>query len=136
MNRKGDSKMKKISIILVIVATMVLALTGCGDSFRHDENHAKVIMTTASGYSDVTRSFNGAGKTISGQELALRNKGNFSLKRGDKLHLTFECEACGDIQEFDIENAWAKIISCKCPEKIDKNGNAKEYYAISVNFEE
>lgn len=127
--------MKKISI-LVTVVILAIALTGCGKSLKKDENHAKVSWSTTSGQAANTRSFNGAGMTISGQDMALRNKTEFILKKGDKLHLTFECEACGDVQEFDIDEAWAKTISCKCPEKIDENGNAKEFYAASVTFKE
>ena len=128
--------MKKISIMLVTVVIMAIALTGCGESLKQDNNHAKVSWTTTSGQVANTRSFNGAGLTMSGQDIALRNNAEFVLKKGDKLHISFECEACGDAQEFDIEEAWAKTISCKCPEKIDKNGNTKEYYAASVRFED
>ena len=128
--------MKKISIMLVTVVIMAIALTGCGKSLEKDENHAKVSWSTTSGQAANTRSFNGAGMTISGQDIALRNKAEFFLKKGDKLHLTFECEACGDVQEFDIDEVWAKTISCKCPEKIDENGNAKEFYTASVTFKE
>lgn len=126
--------MKRIGIMLVTVVIMAITLTGCGNPFKTDENHAKVSCYTTSGLAGNTRSFNGAGKTRSGQDLALENKTDFILEKGDKLHLTFECEACGDVQEFDIDNAWAKIISCQCPEEIDENGNAKEYYAASVTF--
>ena len=128
--------MKKVGIMLVTVVIMTIALTGCGESFKHDENHAKVSWTTTIGQAANTRSFNCAGMTMSGQDIALRNKAEFVLKKGDKLHLSFECEACGDMQEFDIEEAWAKTISCKCPEKIDENGNAKEYYSAIVRFED
>ena len=128
--------MKKISIMLVTVVIMAIALTGCSKSFKRDDNHAKVSWSTTSGQAANTRSFNGAGMSMSVQDIALRNKAEFVLKKGDKLHLTFECEACGDVQEFDIEEAWAKTISCKCPEEIDENGNAKEYYAASVSFED
>ena len=122
--------------MLVTVVIMAIALTGCGKSLEKDENHAKVSWSTTSGQAANTRSFNGAGMTISGQDIALRNKAEFVLKKGDKLHLTFECEACGDVQEFDIDEVWAKTISCKCPEKIDENGNAKEFYTASVTFKE
>lgn len=129
--------MKKIISILVTVATvMSTTLTGCVNTFREDKNHAKVSWYTTSGLSGNTRSFNGAGLAGSGQDIALQSKFDATLKKGDKLHLVFECEACGDLQEFDIEEAWAKTISCKCPEKIDKDGNAKEYFAISVSFED
>lgn len=134
MKRKGDINMKKITM-LVTVGIMAIALTGCGNSFKQDKNHAKVSIITSSGYTANTRSFNGAGMTMSGQDIALRNKSEITLKDGDELHLSFECEACGDIQEYDIKENWAKTISCKCPEKIDENGNIKEYYAVSVNFE-
>lgn len=135
-NRKGDCNMKKISIMLVTVVIMVMALTGCGNSFKQDENHAKVSWTASNGWTANTRSFNGAGMTWSGQDIALKNKAELTFKRGDKVHLTFECDACGDVQEFDIEENWAKTLSCKCPEEIDENGNAKEYYAASVRFED
>ena len=135
-NRKGVNNMKKISIMLVTVVIMAMALTGCGESFKLDENHAKVSWTASNGWASTTRSFNGAGMSLSGQDIALKNKADLTVKKGDKVHLTFECDACGDVQEFDIEEAWAKTLSCKCPEKIDENGNAKEYYAASVSFED
>lgn len=34
--------MKKISIMLVTVVIMAIALTGCGESLKQDNNHAKV----------------------------------------------------------------------------------------------
>lgn len=135
-NGKGEYIMKKISIMLVTVAIMATILTGCGESLKQDNNHAKVSWTTTSGQVANTRSFNGAGMAMSGQDIALRNKAEFILEKGDTLHLTFECEACGDVQEFDIDEVWAKTISCKCPEEIDENGNVKEYYAASVRFED
>jgi len=136
-NKRGEIDMKKkISIMLVTGVIMAITLTGCGESLKQDENHAKVSWVTESGQAANTRSFNGAGMTMSGQDIALRNKAKFVLKEGDKLHLTFECEACGDVQEFDIDEPWAKTISCECPEEIDENGNAKEYYSATVSFEE
>lgn len=135
-NKKGEYTMKKIISILVTVTILTIALTGCGNPFRVDKNHAKVSYSTTSGQAGNGRSFNGAGMSVSGQELALRNRSTLVLKKGDKLHLSFECEACGDVQEFDIDEAWAKTISCKCPEQIDEKGNAKEYVAISVGFED
>ena len=135
-NKRGESNMKRKMGVMLVVIIMTTALTGCVKSLMRDENHAKVSWYTTSGMAANTRSFNGAGMTTSGQDIALRNKAEFVLKKGDKLHLTFECEACGDVQEFDIDEVWSKTISCKCPEKIDDNGNAKEFYSVSVTFEE
>ena len=51
-------------------------------------------------------------------------------------HIVFKCDACKNEQEFDIDNAWADVISCDCPEKIDKDGNAREYSAIEVTYDQ
>ena len=135
--KKGEFSMRKHAIMMVIATILVtFGLTGCTNPFKTDENHAKVSISTESGFSDTIQSVNGAGKSASGQSIALRYKSEFVLKKGDKLYLAFNCDACGYTKEFVIDYPWANTISCDCPEKIDEAGNAKEYFAISVSFKE
>lgn len=128
--------MKKICVMIVTVVLMCTALTGCSNTFKSDDTHATISLTTSSGDASVWRSVNGAGKTISGQEIALMNKSEIILKKGNTAIVKFECEACGNEQEFEVKEAWAETISCDCPVEIDEKGNAKEYVAISISFEE
>ena len=131
---KGEKNMK--NIIMTVLTTMILGLmlTGC-DAFRQDGKNATVSVTTSSGQSYVYQSVNGSSSTLSGKELALKDyKLKLNLKTGETAHIVFKCEACGNEQEFDIDNAWADVISCDCPEKLDKDGNAREYAAIEVTY--
>lgn len=134
---KGEKTMRKI--IMTVLTTMLIGmmLTGCSNPFRKDDKHATVSMTTSDGQAYVFQSFNGSNATVSGKELALRTgKINFNLKTGETAHIVFKCDACGNEQEFDIDNAWSDVISCDCPEKIDKDGNAREYSAIEVTYDQ
>lgn len=127
--------MKRMLKKIVTMMIMVVALTGCSNPFRKDDKHATVSMTTSDGQSYVFQSVNASNATVSGKELALRNgKINFNLKTGETAHIVFKCDACGNEQKFDIDNAWSDVISCDCPEKIDKDGNAREYSAIEVAY--
>ena len=56
------------------------------------------------------------------------------MKTGETAHIVFKCDACGNEQEFNIDQPWSDIISCDCPEKINKDGNAKEYAAIEIEY--
>lgn len=134
---KGEKTMRKI--IMVVLATMLIGmmLTGCSNPLRKDDKHATVSMTTADGQAYVFQSVNGSNATVSGKELALTNyKVNLNLKTGETVHITFKCDECGNDQEFDIDQPWADVISCDCPEKINKEGNAKEYAAIEVTYDQ
>ena len=132
--RKGEYFMKKIGMMIVTVVLMCVALTGCS-SLKQDETHAIVTLKTSTGQAYVGRSFNGAGMNLSGQDAALRYKSEVVLKKGEKAVVTFKCDACGNEQEYEVHEPWAETLSCDCPEKIDKKGNAKEYTAISISFE-
>ena len=134
-NRKGEYFMKKICMMMVTVVLMCVALTGCS-SLKQDKTNAVVTLTTSTGQAYVGRSFNGAGMSMSGQEAALRYKSEVVLKKGETAVVAFKCDACGNEQEYKVDEAWAETISCDCPEKIDENGNAKEYTAISISFED
>lgn len=128
-------KIKKMMVTVVTMMAIAMSLTGCGNPFRTDDKHATVSVTTSDGQAYVFQSVNGSNATISGKELALRNgKIKFNLKTGETAHIVFKCDACGNEQKFDIDNAWADVISCDCPEKIDKDGNAREYVAIEVTY--
>lgn len=132
-SKKGEKIMKRMLKKIVTMMIIVVALTGCSNPFRKDDKHATVSMTTSDGQAYVFQSVNGSNATVSGKELALKNgKINFNLKTGEKAHIVFKCDACGNEQKFDIDNAWSDVISCDCPEKIDKDGNAREYSAIEV----
>ena len=132
-SKKGEKIMKRMLKKIVTMMIMVVALTGCSNPFRKDDKHATVSVTTSDGQAYVFQSVNGSNATVSGKELALRNgKININLKTGETAHIVFKCDACGNEQKFDIDNAWADVISCDCPEKIDKDGNAREYSAIEV----
>ena len=134
-SKKGEKIMKRMLKKIVTMMIIVVALTGCSNPFRKDDKHATVSMTTSEGQAYVFQSVNGSNATISGKELALRNgKIKFNLKTGETAHIVFKCDACGNEQKFDIDNAWADVISCDCPEKIDKDGNAREYSAIEVAY--
>ena len=134
-SKKGEKIMKRMLKKIVTMMIMVVALTGCSNPFRKDDKHATVSMTTSDGQSYVFQSVNASNATVSGKELALKNgKINFNLKTGETAHIVFKCDACGNEQKFDIDNAWSDVISCDCPEKIDKDGNAREYSAIEVAY--
>ena len=129
--------MKRMLKTIVTMMIMVVALTGCSNSSRKDDTNATVSMTTADGQAYVFQSVNGSNATVSGKELALTNyKVNLNLKTGETVHITFKCDECGNDQEFDIDQPWADVISCDCPEKINKEGNAKEYAAIEVTYDQ
>ena len=133
---KGERTMRKI--IMTVLTTMLIGmmLTGC-NPFRKDDKHATVSVTTSDGQAYVFQSVNGSNATVSGKELALRNgKINFNLKTGETAHIVFKCDACGNEQKFDINHAWSDVISCDCPEKIDEEGNAREYSAIEVTYDQ
>lgn len=128
--------MKTIIAVIMLITITCFALASCGESLKRDDNHATVSVTTSSGGAFVGKSFNGAGYNRSGKDMALKNKMQVTLKNGDIAHITFKCDSCEDTQEYDIKEAWADVLSCNCTEAIDENGNAKEYYAISISFEE
>lgn len=145
--REGEKQMNDIifvhkqagakKIVVTVLTTMLIAmmLTGCSNPFRKDDKHATVSVTTSDGQAHVFQSVNGSNTTVSGKELALRTgKINFNLKTGETAHIVFKCDACGNEQEFDINQPWADVISCDCPEKINKDGNAREYSAIEVTY--
>lgn len=136
-NKKGEKIMKKVIMTAVTIMMMVVALTGCSNPFRKDDKHATVSMTTSDGQAYVFQSVNGSNATVSGKELALTNyKVNLNLKKGETVHIKFKCNACKNKQEFDIDQPWADVISCDCPEKINKEGNAREYAAIEVTYDQ
>ena len=134
--REGEKIMKKVVIMMVTVVLICVALTGCSNAFKEDEIPATVTLTTSSGDATVWKSVNGAGMTQSGKERAIHYKSNIVLKDGETATVTFKCDACGDEQKYEVTEAWAEVLSCKCPEEIDENGNAKEYVAISISFEQ
>ena len=71
--------MKKI-IMLVVTIMVAVALTGCSNPFRKDDQHATVSITTSDGRAYVFQSVNGSNATISGKELALKKcKVNFNM---------------------------------------------------------
>ena len=37
-------------------------------------------------------------------------------------------------QEIKVNKAFADVIQCKCPEKMDENGNEREYIAFEINY--
>lgn len=132
---KGEKIMKKMITAVVTMMVMVIALTGCSNPLRKDDKHATVSVTTSDGQSYVGQSVNGSNATVSGKELALRNgKFTVNLKTGETAHIVFKCDACGNEQEFDINEPWSDVLACDCSEKIDKNGNAREYSAIEVSY--
>ena len=132
---KGERSMKKIIMTAITTMLIGIMLMGCSNPFRKDDKHATVSMTTSEGQAYVFQSVNGSNATVSGKELALRTgKIKFNLKTGETAHIVFKCDACGNEQKFDIDNAWSDVISCDCPEKINKEGNAREYAAIEVAY--
>lgn len=134
-SKKGEKIMKRMLKTIVTMMIMVVALTGCSNPFRKDDKHATVSVTTSDGQAHVFQSVNGSNATVSGKELALRTgKINFNIKKGETAHIVFKCDACGNEQEFDINQPWSDVISCDCPEEVDEDGNAREYSAIEVTY--
>lgn len=132
---KGENTMKKIITAVVTMMVMAVALTGCSNPFRTDDNHATVSITASDGRAYVFQSVNGSNATVSGKELALRyGKFTLNLKAGETAQIVFKCDACGNEQKFDISEPWSDVLACDCSEKIDKNGNAREYSAIEVSY--
>ena len=127
--------MKKTCIMLVTVILICVALTGC-NSLKKDDTHAIVSLTTSTGQAYVGQSFNGAGLNLSGQKIALRYKTELTMLKGETATLIFKCDACGNEQEYEITEAFSKTLHCDCPEEIDKDGNAREYFAICVSFKD
>ena len=133
--RKGDNTMKKICTMMVTVILICVTLTGC-NSFRQDDTHATVSLTTSTGQSFIGQSFNGAGMTWSGQKAALHYKSELTLLNGETATLTFKCDACGNEQTYDVTEAFSETLHCDCPEEIDEKGNAREYFAICISFKD
>ena len=124
--------MRKLGIMMITVVSMCLAFTGC-EKLRRDNVHASVTLTTSNGDEYVWKSVNGAGVTKSGKDMALHHKSEFILRNGETAKVTFKCYSCGNAQEYNISEAWAKVLSCDCPEEINE-GNSKEYTAIRISF--
>lgn len=135
-NKKGEMTMKKNIMVVLMALIVMMNLTGCGNLFRKDKEHATVSVTTSDGKSYIGQTVNGSNATVTGKTLALEHKSKIRLKKGETAHIIFTCDACGDKQEFDIDQPWSEVIHCKCPEDIDKNGNSKEFSAIVISYEE
>ena len=132
---KGEKMMRKIIMTVLITMLIGMMLTGCENPFRTDDNHATVSVTTSDGQAYVFQSVNGSNSTLSGKEKALlKCKFKLNLKTGETAHIVFKCDECGNEQEFDIDKAWSDVIGCDCPEKMDENGNVREYAAIEVTY--
>lgn len=128
-------KIKKMMITVVTMMAIAMSLTGCGNPFRTDDKHATVSVTTSDGQAYVFQSVNGSNCTVSGKEKALREcKFNLNLKTGETAHIVLKCEACGNEREFNVAEPWSDVIFCDCPEEIDEDGNAREYAAIEVSY--
>ena len=123
--------MKKFCMMMIVAILMCFILTGC---LRQDRSHASVAVKLSSGGAGVFESYNGAGMTMSGQQLAVYHAVKCTLKDGETAEVTFKCNACGNNQKYEIDAPWAEVLSCDCPEKIDENGNAKEYVAIKIRY--
>lgn len=127
---------KKIMMMVLTTILTGVMLTGCYNPFQEDDVHATVSITTSDGRANVFQSVNGSNSMNSGRGLALGlgHKHILKLKNGEMAHIVFQCDACGNRQEFDIDEAWADVISCHCPEKMDNDGNAREYVAVEVTY--
>mgnify|MGYP004516514097 FL=1 len=134
-NKKGEKAMKKNIMVVLMALIVMMNLTGCGNMFRKDKEHATLSVTTSDGKSYIGQTVNGSNATVTGKTLALEHKSKIRLKKGETAHIIFTCDACGDKQEFDIDQPGSEVIHCKCPEDIDENGNAKEYSAIVISYE-
>ena len=126
--------MKKTIVLVVTLVLMCVAFAGCSNPLKKDQSHATVSVVTSDGTSWIGQSVNGAGMTDSGKNIALKNKSVLELKEGDFATVTFKCDACGKEEVYEVAEAWADTLSCDCPEKIDDEGNAKEYFSISISF--
>ena len=136
-NKKGEKIMKKVILLVVTTMIMGITLTGCSNSTRKDEQHATVTLTTSDGQAYVYQSVNSSNSVLSGKTYALQYaKKEINMKTGETIHITFKCDACKNVQEIDVDNAWADVIHCDCPEEMDEHGNAKEYIAFEINYME
>lgn len=113
--------MKKMIMVVVTIMVMAVALTGCNNPFREDDQHATVSITTSDGRAYVFQSVNGSNATISGKELALKKcKVNFNMETGESAHIIFKCDACGNKQEIDIDQSWSDVIHATVQKKLTK----------------
>lgn len=108
-------------------------LTGC-NIFNVDDTHANTSITTSSGHACVYTTWNGS-NGWSGKRNALNKKVELTLKKGETANVTFKCDACGNEQTYEITEAWSEVLRCECPEKIDYEGNSREYIAICISYE-
>ena len=120
---------------LLISTVMICAtLTGC-NGLKQDHNPAIASIKTSSGLAVVESSYNGAGRTWTGETRALFYSTDLLLKEGVTVWVEFECDACGNLQKWEIKSPFAKLIHCDCPEKIDKEGNSREFFALSISYD-
>ena len=123
--------MKKTFIFCIIMVVFTFILTGCRSV---DDFHATVSLSTSDGWSSVVQSFNSSNATVSGKELAIKNRANITLKEGETFHFHFYCEECGFDFEADYDIPFAEVIHCDCPEEGDENGSVCEYYAFALSY--
>lgn len=124
---------KKLALILM-AASMMLVLTSCSIFGASDDAHATMAVTTSDGRTGIFESHNGLNRTWSGERAALKDIQKIEILEGGSVSVCFKCEACGDVQEMEIDHPCSMVISCKCPEQGDEGGNAKEYLAFVVNY--
>ena len=115
---------------MILTVVSMFTLTGCGNienMFKFDEIHATASITTSSGDAFVVESMNK-------QEISVMNQIRWELAKGETAVVDFECLACKNKQKFEISTPWAKTIACDCPEKLDSNGNQREYITIAMSY--
>ena len=132
INIKRRTTMKKIAIIVITAITDIMMLTGC--SFKGDNNHAIVEITTTNGRAIVARSYNNSwGNVRPPQDEAIRNALSINLEEGEQANVRFYCQACGHDEEYTTKEAEARAFQCDCPYEGDEEGNLKEYFVMVIS---
>ena len=121
-------------IVIIVMALMVTFLSACSNPFVLDKNHATVTINQSNGKVAIFETYNGLNMSCSGQTAATRRAVTFELKKGESLQYSFKCDTCGYVEEGTIDYPSVKVLSCRCDEKGDENGNAREYFDFHVTF--
>ena len=125
--------MKKLMASFVAMALLVVSLSGC-NSIMEDKIPATAEITTSEGDAYVVNSVNGTNKNVSGATYAVTYAPFLlSLTDGESATIYFYCPACGHEENDTISAPFAKLYKCECPEKMGKNGAAREYICITTS---
>lgn len=133
--------MKDIKNIFVVMLTTIILLFGLGScssdaNLVRDKEHATLTVVTSTGVTAVAESHNGLNMDKTGEEMATEDPVVVKLHKGESVAMTFECQKCGCSKYIFFDYPHVQYLACNCPENGDKNGNAKEYICIRVEYRE